>query len=296
MIGPMANTSFRVSARSVAVFFSAVFLLVGPLQAEEREALRVCADPNNLPFSNQAGEGFENRLAEMVAGELALPIEYTWFPQRRGFTRNTLRAKVQGGGYKCDIIMGVPAAFELGIPTKPYYRSTYALVYPKGQGLDQVQTGDDFVNLADDVRDKLRVGIFAGTPGSLWLAQNGMHAQMVALPVLEADPNAYPGRIIENDLAQGNLDAVVIWGPIAGYFAKQSKSVEMVVVPLKSAEGLQFDFAISSAVRYGEGEWKDQIEEIYARNGDKIDSLLLEYGVPTLPIGEVRGGDDDDDD
>ena len=123
-----------------------------------------------------------------------------------------------------------------------------------------------------------------------------MHAQMMALPVLEADPNAYPGRIIENDLAQGDLDAVVIWGPIAGYFAQRSESVEMVVIPLQSTEGLQFDFAISSAVRYGEGDWKAQIEDIYARKGDKIDALMAEYGVPTLPIGEVRRGDDDDDD
>jgi quinoprotein dehydrogenase-associated probable ABC transporter substrate-binding protein len=296
MSGRKAIISSRVRGISVAFFLLTIASLAGPLQAEERKVLRVCADPNNLPYSNQAGEGFENRLAEMVAGELALPIEYTWFPQRRGFTRHTLRAKVQGGGYKCDIIMGVPAQFELGIPTKPYYRSTYALVYPKGRGLDQVSTGDEFVNLDADVRDKLRVGVFAGTSASLWLAQNGMHAQMVALPVLEADPKAYPGRIIENDLANGDLDAVVIWGPIAGYFAKHSKNAEMVVVPLKSAEGLQFDFAISSAVRYGEGDWKNQIEEIYARNGDKIDSLLAEYGVPTLPIGEVRGGDDDDND
>jgi len=272
------------------------FFLAMPLQAQERSVLRVCADPNNLPFSNEAREGFENRLADIVARELDLPIEYTWFPQRRGFTRNTLRAKVQGGGYKCDLIMGVPASFELGIPTAPYYRSTYALVYPKGRGLDGVQTGDDFVNLESTVRDKLRVGVFAGTAGSLWLAQNGMHAQMVALPALEADPNAYPGRIIENDLARGDLDAVVIWGPIGGYFAQHGKDVDMVVVPLESIEGLKFDFAISSAVRYGESDWKDQIEAIYSARGDEIEALLAEYGVPLLPIGDVPRGDEDDDD
>ncbi len=293
-VGPSskAGASARMPRFALLLLGIGAILLFAPA-SQARDALRVCADPNNLPFSNRDGAGFENRLAEILARELNLPIEYTWFPQRRGFTRNTLRAKVQGGGYKCDLIMGVPASFELGIPTKPYYRSTYALVYVKGRTLDGVQSGQDFVNLEPSVRDKLRVGVFAGTPGSLWLAQNGMHGQMVALPALEADPNAYPGRIIEKDLARGDLDAVVIWGPIAGYFAKESEA-EMAVIPLQSAPGLKFDFAISSAVRYGEGEWKNEIEAIYSARHDEVGALLAEYGVPLLPIGEVRREDDDD--
>lgn len=284
-----------VTARILLFSLVVPVLATAPLQAQERVALRVCADPNNLPYSNRAGEGFENRLAEILARELNLPIEYTWFPQRRGFTRNTLRAKVTGGGYKCDLIMGVPHSFELGIATKPYYRSTYALVFAKDGPLGQLETGEDFLDLDPGVRDELRVGVFAGTSGSLWMARNGMYQQMVALPVLEANPNAYPGRIIEQDLANGDLDAVVIWGPIAGYFAKQSKDVKMVVVPLESMEDLKFDFAISSAVRYGEQTWKEQIEAIYDRKSEEILALLQDYGVPLLAIGQLPEKEDDDD-
>lgn len=274
-------------------------LLMSHAVAGERTVLRVCADPNSLPFSNKAQQGFENRLADLIAGELDLPVEYTWFPQRRGFSRHTLRAKDPAtGDYKCDLIMGVPAGFELGIATDPYYRSTYVLVYAKGRGLDQVKTPEDFVNLEPSIRSGLRVGVHDATPGAGWLAKHGMFEQMMGFPVMDADPDVYPGLLVEKDLASGDLDAVVIWGPIGGYFAKQAEAdgVPMEVIPLASADGLRFDFAIASAVRFGEGDWKNQIEEIYAARSDEIEALLDEYGVPRVAASSPPLPRQDDDD
>lgn len=261
-----------------------VTLLAGTAGAVEREAFKVCADPNNLPFSHKNGQGFENRLAELWAKQLNLPVTYTWFPQRRGFIRNTLTAQDPiTGKYKCDVVMGVPAGFELAITTKPYYRSTYALVYVKGRGLDDVQTPRDLVNLENERRDKLKIGIYAETPAALWLARYGMTENMVALPAMAGDPDAYPGEIVEKDLVAGKLDAAILWGPIAGYFGKFAGNAEMSVIPMQSEPGIRFDFAISAAVRRGEGDAKRQLEGLIDRTAGEIDAVLSEYNVPRLP-------------
>ena len=207
--------------------------------AYEGNAFRVCADPNNLPFSASTQDGFENKIAEIWAGELGLPLEYIWFPQRRGFVRNTLRALDESGfEYKCDVVMGVAAGFDQLLTTKPYYRSTYALVYAKGRGLDEVSSGSDFINLDAEIRAGLKIGAFTPTPGTKWLARHGMTGQIVAFLAMSGDPEAYPGEIVEKELVAGNLDAAIIWGPIAGYFASRAKGVEIVVVPLESEPGI----------------------------------------------------------
>ena len=247
------------------------------------EAFRVCADPMNLPFSARTEDGLENKIAELWAKELGLPLEYTWFPQRRGFIRNTLKAPNESGdGYKCDVVIGVATASDQLLTTKPYYRSTYALVFAKGRKLRGVKTGRDFVDLDRELRDSLRIGAFTPTPGVKWLARHGMTEQLVAFPAMSGDPEAYPGEIIEKDLVSGRLDAAVVWGPIAGYFAKQAQPVELVVVPLESEPGIRFDFSISAGVRYGDGERKGQLERLISETTPAVRGVLEAYNVPVL--------------
>lgn len=250
--------------------------------AAPRKAFRVCQDPNNLPFSSLKGEGIENKIAELFAKDLGLPVEYFSFPQRLAFVRNTLRYKLPGADYPCDIIMGVPAGFDQVSVTKPYYRSTYALVYAKGKGLDGVQTIDDFLKVDRARLDKLRIGIYDRSPASEWLNKHQLVEQGVPYQILNADPNQYPGEIIERDLASGKLDAAIVWGPIAGYFAKKLQQPQLVVVPMRSEPGVKFDFQMAMGVRYGEREWKQQIEGLIEKRQAEITAILRDFGVPLL--------------
>lgn len=256
-----------------------------------RKALRVCQDPNNLPFSNVKGEGIENRIAELFGQSLGLPVTYYSFPQRMAFIRNTLRYKLPGQDYPCDIVMGVPVGFDQGVSvTKPYYRSTYALVIPRGKGMDNVATAEDFLKLPPQKLKSLKIGIYDRSPASDWLKKHDLVDQGVPYKMMSADPAQYPGQIIENDLAAGTIDAAVVWGPIAGYFAQRVKQPALTVLPLKSEEGVQFDYAMAMGVRYGEREWKQQIEGLISTKQADIQAILKEFGVPLLDntAGERR--------
>lgn len=250
--------------------------------APARTALRVCQDPNNMPFSNAQGEGIENRIAELFGKALGLPVTYYSFPQRMAFFRNTLRFKVPGQDYPCDIVMGVPVGLDEVSVTKPYYRSTYALVFPKGKGMDNVATADDFLQLDPARLKSLRIGIYDRSPASQWLQRHGLVEQGVPYKLVNADPAQYPGEIVARDLAEGKLDAVIVWGPIAGFFARQVKSPSLVVVPLKSEKGVRFDYQIAMGVRYGEREWKQQIEGLIESKAPEIQTILQELGVPLV--------------
>ncbi len=259
---------------------------MGAAQAQDapapRTALRVCQDPNNLPFSNVKGEGIENRIADVFGKALGLPVTYYSFPQRLAFIRNTLKFKLPGQDYPCDIVIGVPAGYDQVSVTKPYYRSTYALVFPKGKGMDQVASADDFLKLPPAVLSKLRIGVYDAGPGSEWLNKHKLVEQGVPYHIMNADPDQFPGQIIERDLANGTLDAAIVWGPIAGYFAQRIKSPALAVVPMKSEPGVQFDYQIAMGVRYGEREWKQQIEGLLESQRPQIDAILKEYGVPVV--------------
>jgi quinoprotein dehydrogenase-associated probable ABC transporter substrate-binding protein len=287
----------RKSGSRLALVF-AFALLAQPALAVEREAFRVCADPNNLPFSHKNLKGFENRLAEVWADQLGLKLQYTWFPQRLGFVRNTLTSKDENNVYKCDVVMGVAEGYELLVTTKPYYRSTYALVYVKGRKLDDVRTANDLLKLDDERKSQLKIGAFDQTPGPAWLSRHGMLRQMKAYQAMSGDPADYPGKILEQALVGKDVDAAIIWGPIAGYFAKQAEDVEMVVIPLESEPGVKFDFAISAGVRRGDDEGKAELEQLIDETGQQIQALLLSYNVPLLPpeAASAKRPDDDDDD
>jgi len=250
--------------------------------APERKAFKVCQDPNNLPFSNTAGEGFENRIAELFARDLGLPVTYYGFPNRMNFIRNTLRYKLPTDDYPCDIVMGVPAGFDQVSVTKPYYRSTYALVYPKGKGLDAIRSSDDLLALPAQKLATLRIGLYDRSPASQWLARHGLVDRGVPYPMMSADPAQYPGQLIERDLEQGRIDVAIVWGPIAGFFARRVHSPELAVAPMRSEPGLPFDFAMAMGVRYGEAAWKQQVEALLVKHRDEIQSILRGYGVPLL--------------
>jgi quinoprotein dehydrogenase-associated probable ABC transporter substrate-binding protein/PQQ-dependent catabolism-associated beta-propeller protein len=278
-----------MSGRRVAAALAAA-LLAGAAPAGAQlaaDALKVCADPNNLPFSNRAEEGFENALARIWARELGVDVEYTWFPQRRGFERNTLNAEDPERGFKCDVIVGVPAGYDLALTTRPYYRSTYALVYVEGGELD-VASADDLAELPPAERAALRIGVFTPGPAAEWLARRGLYDQMVPYSALDGDPDVYPGKIIENELLAGELDAAILWGPIAGYFAARAAPTKVAVVPLRSEPGIQFEFAMAAGVRFGERETRAQLEELMTRTAAETAALFAAYHVPLVEAPAQR--------
>ena len=249
----------------------------------KRSALRVCQDPNNLPFSNTKGEGIENRIAQVFGKALNLPVTYYSFPQRLAFIRNTLRYKLPGQDYPCDIVIGVPVGFEEGVSvTKPYYRSTYALVVAKTKGLDKVASVDDFLALDRATLRALKIGVYDRSPASEWLTRHQLLESGVPYQIMNPNPQQYPGEIIEKDLAQGKIDAAIVWGPIAGYFAQRVKTPSLTVLPLKSEPGLKLDYEMAMGVRFGEREWKQQVEGLIDAHQAEIQAILKEYGVPRV--------------
>jgi mxaJ protein len=255
----------------------------GDAEPGQDKVLRVCQDPNNMPLSNRALAGFENKIAALFAQDLGWKLEYTWFPQRMGFIRNTLRAKEENSGhFKCDLVIGVPKGFELAATTRPYYRSSYAMAYVKGKGLDKVHELDDLLALDAGQRMKLRFGAFAGSPVTEWLLQHGFAEQIEWYQSQTGDAEQYPGEIVEKDLANGKIDVAFAWGPIAGYFAKNARSAPIVAIPLKSRPGMKLDFEIAMAVRHADKNFRQRIDALIAADQAKIRAILEQYGVPLL--------------
>ncbi|UPJ71253.1 substrate-binding domain-containing protein [Bradyrhizobium sp. 187] len=242
--------------------------------ASDRE-LRVCADPNNLPFSNSAEAGFENRLAAMVAEHFGLQVSYTWWAQRRGFIRNTLKAG------KCDVVMGVPSGYDLVETTKPYYRSSYVFVTRQDQHLE-------LSSLLDPRLHHLAIGVHLigddgnNPPPAQALGEQGIVDNVRGYSIYgdyrEANP---PARLIEA-VESGSLDVAAAWGPLGGYFAQRSL-VPLTVMPIRDYERFapqQFQFAIAMGVRKGDDALRDRLNAFIDEHRSEITSLLLSYGVP----------------
>jgi quinoprotein dehydrogenase-associated probable ABC transporter substrate-binding protein len=255
-----------------------------PATAADITTLKVCADPNYAPFSTRDQKGFENKIAILLADKLGAKLEYTWFPQRMGFIRNTLRAKQDDGEtYKCDLVMGVPDKYELAITTDPYYSSTYALVYSDASLLKGITSTRDVIDLAPEKRDRLRIGMTERSPGTLWMAKYNLHEQIVPYVAQSGNPEEFPGEAMLKDLLAGKLDAAVVWGPTAGHFTTYSSDkTKLYMLPLFSEPGVKFDFAISAAVRFGEKSWKNQINQLLVDNAQQIHEILKSYQVPLL--------------
>jgi mxaJ protein len=257
---------------------SGLLLALSALGADTR-VLRVCADPNNLPFSNQAREGFENHLAEMIARDLGARLEYTWWAQRKSFVKNSLDAG------RCDVLLGVPANLPSVEATKPYYRSTYVFVSRRDSGLH-------VSSLNDPKLEKLRIGVqMVGenyAPPAQVLARRNLTANIVGYSLFgkngEANP---PARIIEA-VAHGDIDIAIVWGPFAGFFAKsQSSALESTPVSPAAYMGIPFAYEISAAVRTGDDQLRAQIDRALGHECAAIQALLSEYGVPQTPEGRL---------
>lgn len=241
-----------------------------PGELVDDKALRVCADPDNLPFSNARGEGFENRIADLMAARLGLPVAYTWHPQTIGFVRNTLRTR------SCDLIMGVVAADELVQNTNPYYRSTYVMVVREGDR-DRYPSLD-----APAVRDA-RLGVVAGTPPADLLARRGLAGRTRPYQLLVDTRIDQPARQLARDIADGTVDVGFLWGPIAGHLVKRD-GLPLALVPLAAdpRTQLRLDYRISMGIRTGEPEWKRTVNDLIRELQPEIDRILREYGVPLL--------------
>jgi mxaJ protein len=251
--------------------------------------LRVCADPNNLPFSNDRLEGFENRIASLVARDMRATVRYTWWAQRRGFIRNTLKAGA------CDVVMGVPGGFELALTTRPYYRSTYVFV-TRADRTARVESFDDLA------LRRLRIGVqligddYSNTPPAHALARRHIVSNVVGYTVYGdyRRPNP-PARIVEA-VARGEIDVAVAWGPLAAYFVQRQR-VPMKVRPVSpqiDLPFLPFVFDIAMGVRRGDTARRDELDRFIERRRADIDAILAEYHVPRVDLAPdgvpVQGG------
>jgi quinoprotein dehydrogenase-associated probable ABC transporter substrate-binding protein len=243
----------------------------------EKPTLRVCADPNNLPFSDSAGNGFENRIAALIARNRGLTLEYTWWPGRRGFIRNTLRAG------KCDVVMGVPSNYELAMPSVPYYRSTYVFVTRADRHLA-------IGSFDDSVLRRLKIGVhlmgddYANSPAALALLRRHLGSQVVGYLIYGDYSKPHPPSGLIDAVTRGDVDVAVAWGPLAGYFAKQSQ-VPLTLANVAPAIDLPFTpfvFDIAAGVRRGDSTRRAWLDSELVRHRTEIDRILKDFGVPVL--------------
>jgi quinoprotein dehydrogenase-associated probable ABC transporter substrate-binding protein len=240
------------------------------IELVDPKVLRVCADPRNLPFSNQMGEGFENKLAELFAEKLQRKLDYMYFPQATGFVRMTLAA------HRCDVIMGFPQGDDLVQGTNPYYRTAYALVAKPGSGLE------DVVSLGDNRLKGKRLGIVAGTPPATNMAANGLMANAKPYPLMiDTRTDSSVGAMIK-DLTTGEIDAGVLWGPMAGYYAKQANPSLHVTPLVKETSGPRLVYRIGMGIRPADQNWKRLLNRLIQENQPAINKILLDFGVPLL--------------
>ena len=241
-------------------------------------SLRVCADPNNLPFSNERGEGFENKLAELLARELGRELTYTWWAQRRGFVRNTLAAGT------CDLILGTPAESEMALTTRPYYRSTYVFVTRAAERLD--------IESLDDPRlRQLKIGVhtigddFSNVPPAHALSQRGIIDNVRGFSIYGDYSRPDPPRALIDAVARGEIDVAIAWGPLAGYFASRSQTPLAVTAVSPARDGdFPMVFDIAMAVRRSDRQLKEDVETVLLERRNKIDGVLRQFGIPLLPL------------
>jgi quinoprotein dehydrogenase-associated probable ABC transporter substrate-binding protein len=240
------------------------------LELVDPHVFRVCADPRNLPFSNEAGEGFENKLAELFAKKLDKKVAYAWYPGATGFVRNTLNA------HKCDVIMGFPQGNDFAQVTNPYYRTSYTLIFKPGSGIDAVDSLDDSI-----LKTK-RIGIVAGTPPATYMAKKGLLAKAKSYPLTIDTRFDSTSQTMIKDLESGEIDVGILWGPIAGYYAKNERP-KLSIAPLtKEQGGPRLAYRIGMGVRASDQEFKRLLNRMIQENQHEIDAILLSYGAPLL--------------
>lgn len=233
------------------------------------DQLRICADPNNLPFSNEKGEGFENKIAELLGQDLKLPVSYVWFPQVMGFVRNTLQAR------RCDLIIGTVAGDDLVQTTNPYYYTSYVMIYRTDKGLN-------ITTVADAKLKSLTIGVVAGTPPSDLLVRHSLMGRVHPYALMVDTRYESPTHQMIQDIMDGTVDVGLLWGPFAGYYVQHDK-LPLTIVPLENEPGApRLDYHIAMGVRANEPDWRRKINEAILREHDAIVAVLKDYGVPLL--------------
>ena len=231
---------------------------------------RACADPRDLPFSNEAGEGFENKIAELFAGKLGKSVAYTFYPDTTGFIRNTLNA------HRCDVVLGIAQGDDLVQPTNPYYRTSYAAAYRTGGPLEGLDS------LSDPRLMTAKIGIVAGTPPATYLAENGLLGRIKSYPLGVDTRYDSPTHDMMDDLDRGEIDVALLWGPIGGYYALKAKTATKVVPLLKEHDGPRMVYRIVMGVRHSDQNWKRALNKLISENQSEIQAILRSYGVPLL--------------
>ena len=254
--------------------------------AQQQKQFRVCSDPENLPFSNRQLQGFENKIASLIARELGATPSYIWWGERRGFIRNTMNATLKEA--RCDIVIGVPQGYDQVLTTKPYYRSAYVFVYPKG--------GPRIQSLDDPVLKKIRIGVhllgenYSNPPPVYELSKRGIVDNVVGFDTFYSADNP-PSKIVDA-VADGKIGAAIVWGPAAGYFAARER-VPLEVTPVPSEKtDLPLVFDISMGVRPGDQAMKATLENVLDKRRVEIRKILSDYGVPLLDIQPARKAGD----
>lgn len=248
-------------------------------------AFKVCADPNNPPLTQKNGQGYGNQIAELFARQLGQKVEYTWFPQRLGFIRNTLKMKPEDqDNYLCDVVMEVPQGYELTATTRPYFRSSYALVYAADGPLADLKSPEEIDRLPVEVRKALRIAMFdGGSPGTTWIVQHGLVDQGIPYQAMTGDASRNTAMVLAEDFKEKKLDMAIVWGPMAGYIVQQREG-RVRALPMVSQPDLKFDFAMSMGVRVPDTARKDQLNGLIEKNSSEIETILKRFGVPLLPL------------
>jgi len=279
--------------------FAILFLAACSFAASAEEKFKVCADPLNPPYSTKNKDGFENKIAELFAKELGQTIEYYWLPQRIGFIRNSLNAPlkdsdVESNEYKCDVIMGVPAGYDLTLTTTPYYQSTYVLLIAKGRGWDDITDAAQLVDLPLQRQESLKIAMFDRGPGTTWMQKNGLLDVGIPYQSMSGDGENNVAMQIEKDLKAKKIDMVILWGPMAGYVAAQSPKNSYSMIPMKSTPDMKFDFAMAMGVRNGDKARKETLNKLIAAKADAIRSIMAGYHIPLLPLPKQAIREDKD--
>ena len=242
----------------------------GAIELVDPHVFRACADPRDLPFSNEAGEGFENKIAELLAHKLDKSVAYTFYPDATGFIRNTLNA------HRCDVVLGIAQGDDLIQPTNPYYRTSYAAAYRQDGPLKGMES------LSDPRLKTARIGIVAGTPPATFLAENGLLGRIKSYALVVDTRYDSPTHEMMDDLERGEIDVALLWGPIAGYYATKAKTPTSVVPLVKEQGGPQMVFRIVMGVRHSDQNWKRSLNKLISENRTEMNAILRSYGVPLL--------------
>jgi quinoprotein dehydrogenase-associated probable ABC transporter substrate-binding protein len=242
----------------------------GSIELVDPHVFRACADPRDLPFSNEAGEGFENKIAELLAHKLGKSVAYTFYPDATGFVRNTLNA------HRCDVVLGIAQGDDLVQPTTPYYRTSYVAAYHRDGSLKGLES------LSDPRLKTAKIGIVAGTPPATLLAENGLLGHIKSYALVVDTRFDSPTHQMMDDLERGEIDVALLWGPIAGYYATKAKTPTAVVPLVKDQGDARMVYRIVMGVRHSDQNWKRDLNKLISENQGEIQAILRSYGVPLL--------------